>query len=489
MNEEKIKKFSQSGISAEEAVKNVIDGSDIRINEDKTYGAKIGEKEIKVKFRPAAELKWKFRDISEYYGKFSYEYVYAAEDAIDHIKSVEEQFEEEYTGNIGEDEFLEFCVPKLRYEEMEKLSKSLCIDRFACFVKICNICAEDDVLQHIAELAAKKKDGSLISRRIMPITAYMAVNKDLQMIELVARNVSGTEIEIVIREQLVDRNELEKVSENPVLDCIVEKLTGKESVKRRVANRSIKIKGTPLQGRKTSVTVEAIETENGELALNVDPAVPLSSFKCLKGSDEKGYEYIVGDINFDKYVEVGERQYHIWTWEGVLQRSFSFGWDAIVFLKKMYTHKGGFKDNYIYLRDKLKSEGLSDKEKEEVFKKKYLTGAAINEFAYELFTYTDMLMDYLENLDCEQLIREYPRAKNSPNCLKLIDQNFSLIDIISRGKYIHIKNADLCEYFNNEDFGFRKKPMIVPFVKWRGTTELGVWFIGAYLEFILEWEK
>ena len=93
MNEEKIKKFSQSGISAEEAVKNVIDGSDIRINEDKTYGAKIGEKEIKVKFRPAAELKWKFRDISEYYGKFSYEYVYAAEDAIDHIKSVEEQFE------------------------------------------------------------------------------------------------------------------------------------------------------------------------------------------------------------------------------------------------------------------------------------------------------------------------------------------------------------------------------------------------------------
>ena len=322
----------------------------------------------------------------------------------------------------------------------------------------------------------------------MPITAYMAVNKDLQMIELVARNVSGTEIEIVIREQLVDRNELEKVSENPVLDCIVEKLTGKESVKRRVADRSIKIKGTPQQGRKSSVTLEAIKTENGELALNVDPVVPLSSFKCLKGSDEKGYEYIVGDINFDKYVDVGERQYHIWTWEGALRR-FRFGWTAIELLKKMYSHKGGFKDNYIYLKHMLKSEDLSDKEKEEVFKKKYLTGAAINEFAYELFTYTDMLIDYLENLDCEQLIREYPRAKNSPNCLKLIDQKFPLIDIINRGKYIHIKNADLCEYFNNTDFGFRKKPMIVPFVKWRGTTEIGVWFIEAYLEFVLEWEK
>ena len=489
MNEEKIKKFSQSGISAEEAVKNVIDGTKLRLAKNKTYTAKVENKEFTVTYHPASKIRGIFGKMDDSRGASSWCYTYAAEEAVNHIKSVEEQYNEEYTDNISEEEFFMFAYPKLKSEEMEELDEKVRIDRFACFVHICNMCADDDVLQCVAESAVKKKDGTLHARRVLPITAYLAVDTSLNMVELVARNVSGTEIEIVIREQLMDRNELEKVSENPVLDCVVGKLTGKESVKRRVANRSIKIKGTPLQGKKTSVTLEAIETENGELALNVDPAVPLSSFKCLKGSAEKGYEYIVGDINFDKYVEVGERQYHIWTWEGVLQRSFSFGWDAIVFLKKMYTHKGGFKDNYIYLRDKLKSEGLSDKEKEEVFKKKYLTGAAINEFAYELFTYTDMLMDYLENLDCEQLIREYPRAKNSPNCLKLIDQNFSLIDIISRGKYIHIKNADLCEYFNNEDFGFRKKPMIVPFVKWRGTTELGVWFIGAYLEFILEWEK
>lgn len=213
MNENKTERFSQAGISAEEAVKNVINGVKLKIAKNKTYIAKVGEKEFTVKFHPAAKIRGIF-------GSNFSSYKYAAEEAVNHIKSVEEQFNEEYDGMIGENEFHMLTYPVVKTDEIETLDEESCLDRFACFVQICNMCAEDDVLQRIAELAVKKKDGTLHIRRIMPITAYLATDYGLNIIELVAKNTSGTEVDVMIQERTLNYEELQKVSSNPILDSI-----------------------------------------------------------------------------------------------------------------------------------------------------------------------------------------------------------------------------------------------------------------------------
>ena len=78
----------------------------------------------------------------------------------------------------------------------------------------------DSVLQRVAELMPKKKNGFLYNRWTMPLTALMAVSKKCKIAELVAKAASDTEIRIVVQEQQFSKEEYSKIVTSPLAEMV-----------------------------------------------------------------------------------------------------------------------------------------------------------------------------------------------------------------------------------------------------------------------------
>lgn len=291
-NNKSYKLFS-FGISSDEAIKQVINHSKLVVEKDKTYTANVENKEFTVTYHVASKLRSFYRNSLEC---DACDYEYASEQAVEHILSTEEvnqKYEKLYGDKFYNSDAYMFSKPELDRDKLDKLDRNQQLERFAYFVMLCNKCADDAVLQLAAELAQKKKDGSFHQRRVLPIGAFMAVSINCEILEIVAKTVSANELQILIQSRPFDFFEFQKLNDNPFLNLLSSQSNQNPPVKHRENIKTIKIK-CHLEGvgsKETELHLPVVETKDGKLALNIEPIIPLSDFKCLCGSDRKGYEF------------------------------------------------------------------------------------------------------------------------------------------------------------------------------------------------------
>lgn len=96
-------------------------------------------------------------------------------------------------------------VPALSQEQVRR--------RCLWFLHACCVCTTDAALQRIAELAPKKKDGGLYKKRILRI-ATLTYTEDGQAAQLIAQNMSDTELAVKVRKVVPDKAEMNEMSED-----------------------------------------------------------------------------------------------------------------------------------------------------------------------------------------------------------------------------------------------------------------------------------
>lgn len=187
---------------------------------NKTYEAVVNGKSFTVIYQARAKLQALYRNEKELlFGEYSY----AAEQAVHHILSKEEviaRVETEMGERFYNSDAYMFAEEELDLQALTELSHESILERIESFTKVCHAMEADSVLQRVAELMPKKKNGFLYNRRTMPLTALMAVSKKCKIAELVAKAASDTEIRIVVQERQFSAEEYQKIVTSPLAEMV-----------------------------------------------------------------------------------------------------------------------------------------------------------------------------------------------------------------------------------------------------------------------------
>ena len=212
---------------------------------------------------------------------------YAAEECLDHILSGEEVADRE-DPNRRSDAFL-YAEPELDEEKVSALGMEEKLDRFAWFVTVANKVAQEDVLAFILENAPKKKNGTFAKNKLTVVAALPIVfGSYLGYYEIVGKAKTDNRIEIMIQERRFSEDEWIRSKENIYLHYMAGEC---ERDSAKPIPRKIKISHVHSE-KKTTIEIPAIQMEDGQLAIDAKPYRPISSFPCVKGNDQKGYEII-----------------------------------------------------------------------------------------------------------------------------------------------------------------------------------------------------
>ena len=98
-------------------------------------------------------------------------------------------------------------------EGVPALSQKQVRRRCLWFLHACCVCTTDAALQRIAELAPKKKDGGLYKKRILRI-ATLTYTEDGQAFQIIAQNMSDTELAVKMRKVVPDKAEMNEMSKD-----------------------------------------------------------------------------------------------------------------------------------------------------------------------------------------------------------------------------------------------------------------------------------
>lgn len=481
-------KLFSFGISSDEAAKQVINHSKLVVEKDKTYIANVGNKEFTVTYHVASKLRSFYRNSIEC---DCCEYKYASEQAVEHILSAEEvvqKYEKLYGDKFYNSDAYMFSKPELDYDKLDKLDRKQQLERFAYFVMLCNKCADDAVLQLAAELVQKKKDGTFYQRKVLPIGAFMAVSWKCEILELVAKAVSANELQILVQPRTFDFIEYQKITTNPFLNLLSSQSDQNPPVRHRETTKTIKIQCCldDIGSDEKEISLPVVETEDGKLALNIEPLIPLSDFKCLCGSDQEGYEFTFHNSFSEKTVEYQGNIVSVSSFYSGLPLANQ--WNNLYRYAKIFQNKTKLKQNCQDLKWYLFYHKDID---DQIFKKNFLKEESLYEFAYELFYIADLVETYSKEVNAQYIANTAPV---NPTTGKLVQWHFwySILDT-SDEKGFNTKKpmkADEVEnYIQNSRFLLRKRPMLIPFAVWSGSSKQGFCFREVRIFVQLDWER
>lgn len=211
------------GVDLEEAKKKLFKGKDlskVSAEKNRKFSTVVDGVEITVNYKPAAKLRG-------FYGRMGGESYYDPEEALKHLLSPEEvkrRFDERAYEQYGEkalnsDEYFA-TSPEVDTEAVEKLTEEEKFKRFVCFAELCNRAANEEILSAIAEIAEKKKNKTLYKNRVTPLIAFMGTSAGCSILELTAKAVSDTELEINLQERGFTKEEFQRLTGSPILDML-----------------------------------------------------------------------------------------------------------------------------------------------------------------------------------------------------------------------------------------------------------------------------
>ena len=473
-----------AGFTVEEAIHNVFKGSDrtkLCMQKNRTYTAVVNGIEISVNYKPAAKARGAYRTITEYGADY-----FDPEEASRNILSREEVIQREETLNpkfYNTDAYL-YAEPELNEDVLTPLAGEEIIRRYAYFAELCNRAADDIVLEAAAAYAEKKKNGTLHKGKILRLAAFMAVSRQLTILELVAKAVSDTEMEIVIQERAFNRQEYEFIRNNPITELIAGNRRSCEPIRERatvkIRYRDERINGVP------EIELPVIRLDDGRYGLEAEPLKALADFKCLRGNDKDGYLLEnCGTFEDDTVWFQGMELPITCGNESDISSSL---WRCLCEYSRFMKKKAPGKDDREWLMGALTQKSNID---ERLFEEKYLNQKAFSEYAYEVFTAVDAVSEYLQNVDLQHIADTAPCYENSG---KLVRRYwwytlFDTADDTGIHDKVERRVEDTWEYVKSATFLFRKKPMIVPIVGWRGDIKNGFSVVRATTVPQVDWER
>lgn len=211
------------GVNLENAKKKLFKGKDlskVSAEKNRKFSTVVDGVEITVNYKPATKLKRIYNQLEE-------EAYYDPEEALDHILSPEEvsrrvnewAYEQYGEKALNTDEYFA-TSPGVDTEAVEKLTEEEKFNRFICFAELCNRAANEEVLRAIAEIAEKKKNKTLYKNRVTPLIAFMGTSAGCSILELTAKAVSDTELEINLQERGFTKEEFQRLTGSPILDML-----------------------------------------------------------------------------------------------------------------------------------------------------------------------------------------------------------------------------------------------------------------------------
>lgn len=202
-------------------------------------------------------------------------------DPLDAAKRFDAILEEKDTLN-GEDQYDLFgSVPR----GTKSLTDAQVKHRLLLFVKLCTVCACDEVLKYIIEKAPKKANGTFAKNRITRITTLCCLSYASEVFELVGMAKSDTEIEVKIREIGFNPKSMELIANDIISETdMFKKLDDAED-----DEEDDEIISTKAEFRlgDISIQVPVLPLEGGELAIDAKPYKPISSFQCITQKDNE----------------------------------------------------------------------------------------------------------------------------------------------------------------------------------------------------------
>ena len=271
-----------AGIDAKDARKTVFltpDAKKVLTPEAVTHTATVGQAELTLSYKVGTKLKAIRKELGN-------SGCYAAEACVDHILSAEEVADRE-DPNRTSDAFL-FCEPELDTDAISPLTMEDKLDRFACFVAVCNRIAEPDMLEYILENAPKKKNGTLAKNKLTVIAALPIVfGAEMRYYEIVGKAKTDNSMELSVHERRFSDEELFRATENVYLKYIT---SGKKATVHKKQYVKLLLEA---YNKRSAIEVPAVLMEDGRLAIDAKPYRAISDFSCVVGDDKKGYEIIL----------------------------------------------------------------------------------------------------------------------------------------------------------------------------------------------------
>lgn len=462
--------FVQSGITAEMAINSIFKGEDrqkLILEKNKKYVADVFGKEITVNYKPAAKLRNYFKDMSP--GNTFYD----PHTSLKYILSPEEVIRRESENNpkfYNTDAYL-FATCELDIDKLTALPYEEVKDRFFCFAEICKRVANEAVLQLIAENAAKKKDGFLHKGRVMPIAAFMCAYEPCNILELTAKSISNTEIEINIQSREFNMKDYNTVTQNQILEELMSCSNSdrkKEPPKSNTPTEYVTITCNLKSSTGGKLKLPVVKLEDGRFALDVEPKIALSDFECLEGTDKKGYELVPY-----KTFQATSVNY-----KGNILPIAEFGvpfvsgrWSCLMRHSKFLSSNRQGQTAFTELRRCFSMNPDDD----EMFRQNFINEQALLEHAYELFFSIDAITRYYRNIDLQNLADTAPVYEDSGKLVKYIWWVAAIDSEEEQGanNKSSRREGDIKEYLHNTTFVYRKKPMLIPFIGWSGSTKNG----------------
>jgi hypothetical protein len=227
--------------------------------------------------------------------------LYAAEDCLDYILSGEEVADRD-DPNRGSDAYL-YALPELDEDKVAPINPEEKMDRFAWFVAVATKVAQPDMLAYILENAPKKKNGTFVKNKLVVVAALPIVfGAELGYFEIAGKAKTDNLLEITIQERRFSEEEWLRSKDNVYLQHMARNQKDNDS---EPVLQTVKISAVSY-GKKKTFEVSAIQMEDGKLAINAKPYRPISSFSCVKGNDQKGYEILeLKNSGFDSVCKNG----------------------------------------------------------------------------------------------------------------------------------------------------------------------------------------
>ena len=462
------KGYVQNGFYGRDEIERCKKGTDQEVPyEHKRYSTSINGTEITVTFKAEGKLS----DSPEEFG-FANEKYYRPEDALDHLLT-----KEEFSAGITDK--AEYFIASgwmektvVNEEEVIPISQSEFKERKGSFVSICRRCKEDDVLQMIVDNAEKQKNGLLKKEKNLLISAFMVIPRACTFSELVARSISETEIIVdVIDNVFFDYVEWQNATDNPIINYISQDASDKPEKKKNTGR--VYIKATRLYGAGGVVHVDKFHVpvtslENGEYALNTEPLMPLSSFKCLEGSDKEGYVFKQHflDKREEEVLYKGEK---IRVIIGPQYDDFADSIALCLLAKYFYKNRNCEEISRKLLWPMVQANYKEcDKAVIRGFREKYLKKDIVPRYFLECFYLTDRCFEYCNHVDPLEILETLKRTKTGN--ISHQHQYYRVLDT-ENGKMIRksvpLSFNDISEAFEDVNLLGSKEPFFVPIAEWK----------------------
>lgn len=490
------KEFVQAGICGKKAIAEIFQPGmkkAAKTEGRRVYTAAVDGHTFTVSYQPARRLLGLCRE-HLLYDCLGYDY--RAEEAIWHILPAEEvnrRAEAKYGESYYNSDAWQYAEPELDTDALDKMPREEMHQRLACFAAICNRAASSEALQTIAELMPKKKNGTLCMGRPLFLAPLMGVSWACKIAVLAAKATSDSQITVDIHIVNFSLFTLQELEETPLLRFIMHgKEPGNDAGYPQKTEVPIYFEGRNVE--KEGILLPAVRLEDGQLALDMEPPIPFSSFRCLHQTDNGGYRLVIPESFPPKEVLYRGKPLPVFigplsTESSGLRISFGIEWGKLEMYQKIFQGGKRFRENCQMLKSDIY--GLRDREIAlQDFMQNFVDKQVMLQLAFELFSMADTIQAYIENLDFQQLIDNAPAADNG---------NFTrwywwycLLDT-EKEQGINGKTAmradDVFAFMENARFLQPKNPLVVPFAVWTASAKKGLIFQGFRTEFRWDWQK